>query len=460
MATKPQNNNFRINTIGFVGLGKLGLPVALSIENKGYKVAGYDINPEVYKYVTNRKIPYQEQGTPELLKKTKIKMLSSIDEVVRFSDIIFVPIQTPHDPRYEGVTRLPKKRIGFDYSHLKKGITDIAKAAKLQKKHITLVVISTVLPGTMKKEVRPLLNKFIHLCYNPFFIAMGTTREDFENPEFVLLGCDDELAIINKVKNFYATIHDKPVFETTIINAEMIKVIYNTYVSSKIAFINTVMEISHKMGANVDAVSDALSLATIRIISPKYMRGGMGDGGGCHPRDNIALSWLARELDLSYDYFEHIMIAREKQTEWLANLLFEKQKAVGLPIVILGKAFKKDINLTVGSPSLLLKNILKEKTSNYRMFDPLTDKEKFIPYKAIYFIGINHEVLKSFKFPIGSFVLDPWGIIKKVNGVEVIRIGRQGKKTRHTSSKKKSNHAPKRISAKRNGNKIPIVTRL
>ena len=98
-------------------------------------------------------------------------------------------------------------------------------------------------------------------------------------------------------------------------NAEAIKVAYNTYISMKIAYANTWMEICHKIpGTDVDQVTGALELATTRIMSPKYLTGGMGDGGGCHPRDNIALSWLARELDLSYDFFEHLMIARERQT--------------------------------------------------------------------------------------------------------------------------------------------------
>ena len=104
-------------------------------------------------------------------------------------------------------------------------------------------------------------------------------------------------------------------------------------------FINTMMEICHKTDANIDAISDSIALATKRIISPAYLRGGMGDGGGCHPRDNIALSWLARKLNISYDFFESIMLAREQQTEWLADLIMEHD----LPKVILRKIFQTGI---------------------------------------------------------------------------------------------------------------------
>ena len=80
--------------IGFCGMGKLGLPVALSIENKGHEICGYDINPEVKKYLEERKIPYQEEGTLELLKRTNLKWMDSIKDVVNFSDIIFCPVQS------------------------------------------------------------------------------------------------------------------------------------------------------------------------------------------------------------------------------------------------------------------------------------------------------------------------------------------------------------------------------
>jgi len=405
-----------------IGLGKLGLPVALSIENKGHEVMGYDINPQVAEYIKNRQIPYQEEGTPELLEKTNIK-LGTLEEVVEFADIIFVPIQTPHHEKFEGITRLPDERVDFDYTYLVKGMQSISRACTKDK---VVVIISTVLPGTVERYILPVISKHVKLCYNPFFIAMGTTRADFEYPEFVLLGCDD-LEISEYVTNFYRTIHDKPVFRTSIKNAELIKVIYNTFISTKIAFINTVMEVCDKTGCNVDVVSDAIALGTDRLISTKYLRGGMGDAGGCHPRDNIALSWLAREKHLSYDWFENIMIAREKQTEWLASLVKSVKDHFAMDVIILGEAYKKNINLTIGSSSTLLSNLLTEMGVEHSTFDPLTTP---LPFKAgtlrpaIYFIATNHDVFKEYEFESGSVVLDPWNIIKDQNGVIVRRIGR------------------------------------
>src|SRR3990167_6776164 len=214
--------------IAIVGCGRLGLPVALSIENKEHKVVGVDVNPEIATYLANKQVPYIEEGIDELIQKTNIKMVG-LNEAIEFADIIFVPIQTPSN--YDGDTRLPKEKSDYDYSFIKKGISDIAKSAQRLEKHITLIVISTVLPGTVEKHLKPLLNKYVHLAYQPFFVGVGSTRWDFEKPEFILLGCDEDFETLEKIKTFWRTITDAPFIETSIKNAELIKVVYNVYLS-------------------------------------------------------------------------------------------------------------------------------------------------------------------------------------------------------------------------------------
>ena len=407
--------------VGFVGLGKLGLPCALAIEARGHKVCGYDIDPRVKEILDSKQLPYREIWAQEHLDNSKIDFVS-LDHVVERSDVIFVPIQTPHDPLYEGTTRIPDTRVDFDYTWLVSGMRDLSAAIDRNGTDKVVIIISTVLPGTVDSMIRPVISDRVKLCYNPFFIAMGTTMRDFLNPEFVLFGVDDENAA-KAAESLYKTLHDRPFFKTSIKNAELIKVCYNTFIGMKIVFINTVMEICEKTGADVDAVSDALALANERIISDKYLRGGMGDGGGCHPRDNIALSWLARKLDLSHDFFEDLMVAREDQTEWFAELI----ENYDLPKFILGKAFKPETNLTVGSPAVLLKNILEERGISVTCYDPHVDldKPKFI--KAVYFIGTRHDVFATYNFPAGSVVLDPHRYIPDQDGVTVIRIGQSKK---------------------------------
>ena len=410
--------------IGFIGLGKLGLPCALAVESRGHKVVGYDPSEQVKEIVDTKKLQYQEQWAQKHLDESKIE-IKSVEEVVGESEIIFVPIQTPHDPLYEGITRLPDERVDFDYTYLKKGIKDLSEEIYYQQSKKVVIIISTVLPGTIRREIKPIIesNPYFKLCYNPFFIAMGTTMRDFLHPEFILFGNDDDWAL-KKTKKFYKTITHAPVFETTIENAELIKVTYNTFISTKLAFSNTVMEMCHKLpNTNCDDVMNALAMGTDRILAESYWSGGMGDGGGCHPRDNIALSWLSRELDLSHDWFENIMKQREKQTDWLCDLV--EEHCEDKKILILGKSFKSETNITTGSPSILLKNILEERGHKVSMWDPYVDTHKLFTGEEpmIYFIGTKHPDFTSYSYNQGSIIIDPWRYIPEQNNCEVIHIG-------------------------------------
>ena len=274
--------------VRFVGFGKLGLPSAPAIESKGHTVVGCDINPSVKEYVASRRIPCLEAGAPELPQSTRLEVLPLAD-VLRRPEIIFVPVQTPRDPLYEGTTRLSGTTADFDYTYLKDDCRSISAELDRLGEDRIIVIISAALPGIIEREIRPLLSGHAKLCYNPFFIAMGTPVYDFLNPGIVLFGVDDPCAIA-KAKEFYSTITDAPFHEMSIVNAELVKVNYNTFITMMINFANNLMEACHKLrgdgsDTDVDVVIDALADCGHRIISPAYMKGGMPDGGGrYHPR--------------------------------------------------------------------------------------------------------------------------------------------------------------------------------
>lgn len=416
--------------IGFVGLGKLGLPSALAIESKGHNIIGFDISDKVKEIIETKIIPYKEEGAQELLEKSNIKF-TSINEVLKNSEIIFVPVQTPHDPLYEGITKLPKTTADFNYDYLKSACKTISEELDKIGEDRIIIIISTVLPGTIEREIKPILSKHVKLCYNPFFIAMGTTVHDFLNPEIVLFGVDDKEAA-EKAKEFYRTITDVPFHEMSIVNAELVKVNYNTFITMKINFANNLMETCHKLrdsGADVDVVSDALFDCKKRIISPTYMRGGMPDSGGCHPRDNIALADFVKRNELSNDVYTEQMQIREHHIKWFADIL----KSHKLPIAILGKAYKPETNLTVGSSSIRLANELIEEKIDVKIWDPYVDRDnkdlknmlETIPH--IFFIGTKHEEFKNFNFPKGSTVIDPFRFIPDKEEVTITRLGQSTK---------------------------------
>ena len=410
--------------VGFVGLGKLGLPCAVAIDMHGHDVIGYDIQESL---MSKSPRPYRETGPDGIepfnpyLEKSNLRF-GNLQEVADFSDIIFLAVQTPHEEKFEGVTRIPDERIDFNYAYLKESVASLSKVIT---RDTTVVIISTVLPGTIRNEILPLANDHMKICYNPFFIAMGTTMRDFLNPEFILFGVHDEKAA-EQAEFFYKTLTNSRFYKTTVENAELIKVSYNTFIGMKIVFANTLMEICHKtLGTDVTEVTEALKLADRRLISTHYMDAGMGDGGGCHPRDNIAMSWLARKLDLSYDFFDSLMIARERQTDWLADLIMNEMNLHELPLVILGKSFKKETNITVGSPAVLLANILKEKNVEFDQYDPYVDQHELAMKKAIYFVATDHDEFDQISYPAGSVIIDPWGHVKPKPGVDLVSVGRQ-----------------------------------
>lgn len=418
--------------ISFVGLGKLGLPTAYTMAFKGHQVLGYDINMSRYTYELdtieagkNGEGSYTELFDENSETKNNLNFTGDMEECVMFGDIIFVAIQTPHKREFEGILPLTENREDFEYTHLVNCIRNISHILKKNNINKTVSIISTVLPGTIRREIFPIMEN-INLCYNPYFIAMGTVIRDFLYPEFILLGCVNDEAT-QKVVDFYGTITDSPVYKTTLENAEMIKVSYNTFIGTKIALANNIMELCDKLpNTNCDDVMNGLFMATNRLISTNYLRGGMGDGGGCHPRDNIALSWLSNKLDISYNFFDSIMTCREKQTEYFMKLIRKyKDQYPDLEVCILGKAFKPNTAICTGSPAVLLKNLCDINNVNVDVcYDPFVDNEEQLELtQRIYCLAVRHDAFKDYKFPSGSVVIDPFRYINRQDNVVLHQVG-------------------------------------
>jgi len=324
--------------IGFIGLGKLGMPCAEAISDKGFDVAGYDIVPK---------------------SSQKIKIRVSIADLVKDRDIVFVATPTPHEPGYDGRTPISDKEPkDFDYESVK---NVLAKCNKHMQSKQTLVLISTVLPGTVRRELAPLVSN-VKLIYNPYLIAMGTVAWDMLNPEMIMIGTRkgvyETAEKAKQLEAFYIQVCDNmPRIEFgTWEDVEAMKIFYNTFISNKIALVNMIQDVAVKLGnMNVDNVTNALGQSTQRIVSSKYMKAGMGDGGSCHPRDNIALRWLAKELGLGYDLFDSIMTARELQAENMAKAILKH----GTNVFFTSDSYKPHTDLTDGSYSLLVQHYVK-----------------------------------------------------------------------------------------------------
>jgi UDPglucose 6-dehydrogenase len=176
----------------------------------------------------------------------------------------------------------------------------------------------------------------------------------------------------------------------------------------------------------------------MRIMGPKYMTAGMGDAGACHPRDNIALRWLAKEYDIGYDLFDTVMHAREIQAKNLAMFLVDRAKQHSMPIVIHGKAYKPDVEYCIGSYSTLVGHYVKQAGHDVRYLDPLADDpaeviteltgpavilwahNRKITYE---YTGDQLDTLPYCDIRPGSIIVDPWRKLTSTPEVEVVHYG-------------------------------------
>ena len=371
--------------IGFIGLGKLGMPCAELIRKKGFHVAGYDV----------------ESKSSEL-----VEIRDSIEDLCRDRDIVFVATPTPHEQGYDGSEPTSHKEVkDFNYDSVKKVLE---KCNKYMSNTQSLVLVSTVLPGTIRRELAPLVTN-VKLLYNPYLIAMGTVAEDMINPEMIMIGTNKGVYATafkaQQLESFYNVICDgHPRIEFgTWEEVESMKIFYNTFISNKIALVNMIQDVAHKLGnIDVDKITQALAKSTKRIVSSAYMKAGMGDGGACHPRDNIALRWLAKDLGLGYDMFESIMTAREKQAETMALAILQYGKNIWFS----SDSYKSGTHLVDGSYSLLVQHYVVKHGGNLA-------NGIDTPVQVIVRV---HETDK-FEADESTIIFDPWRSYPKADNV-------------------------------------------
>jgi UDPglucose 6-dehydrogenase len=405
--------------IGFIGIGKLGLDCAEVFAEK-HEVRGYDIYPR----------------TSDSVK------VCDISEVVNESEWIFIAVPTPHAEGYDG--SVPSSHMtpkDFGHDAVIDAINKVNQHATSPKK---VVLISTVLPGTTRNKFVPLLDTKHQFVYNPYLIAMGSVKWDMVNPEMIMLGTEDGnlTGVAGELRDLYETImQNNPRYEIgTWDECEAIKIFYNTFISAKVGLVNMIQDFAMKIGhINVDVVTNALARSTMRIMGPKYMTAGMGDAGACHPRDNIALRWLAEEYDIGYDLFDTVMHAREIQAKNLALFLVDQAQRLSLPIVIHGKAYKPDVEYCIGSYSTLVGFYIREAGLPVVYVDPLADDRTgcldTIDGPAVFLWAHNRKITYEYtgntpdtqpycEIQPGSVIVDPWRKLPfDMTGIAVLHYG-------------------------------------
>jgi len=364
--------------ISMIGLGKLGLPVA-TVMSKHCSVVGYDVGPI----------------------HADFPLKATISGCIEDSNFIFVAVPTPHDKDYSGdkpTSQLPPK--DFDYSIVKDVLTKIARYKTPDQQ---VVLISTVMPGTVRREFSPIIPDII---YNPSLIALGSVAKDFTDPEMVIIGSDNNPKVSQLVE-FYKTICGENVHKMvgSWQDAEITKIFYNTYLVTKITLANTIHDVAQRVGdTNVDNITNGLMYCNRKVNGPLYFTAGLGLGGPCFPRDVIAMNWLAQDINMDYDFFGNIMGIRESQAQGLAKKLC----SYGLPVVILGQSYKPNVAFNEGSYTRLVGHYVSELGSELYYHDPLINIEHTGNEPSVYLISYHHDWLNDYNYIPNSIIVDPW----------------------------------------------------
>jgi UDPglucose 6-dehydrogenase len=299
-----------MKSVSLIGAGKLGLCFALNLDANGYDVTAVDLNEKYVDSVNNRSFNSDEQGVNEMLKDSKLKLTTSVDEALK-NDLIFVLVATPSLPNGE-----------YDHSQIERATDEILKFGKQEdKKH--LVICCTTMPGYCDSLQEKVKDFNYTVSYNPEFIAQGTILRDQVKPDMILIGEADAVAgdLIERV--YMDFVQNSPrVCRMTRTEAEITKIALNCFLTTKIAYANTVGDVSIASGCNPNVILEAIGSDS--RIGNKYLRYGFGFGGPCFPRDNRAFGifsksegvepYISRATDLANDDHIHQQIKHWQKT--------------------------------------------------------------------------------------------------------------------------------------------------
>jgi UDPglucose 6-dehydrogenase len=362
----------RVTTYSVIGLGKLGASMAAALAMRGNDVIGVDINARTVELVNAGHAPVHETDLERVLAThgARIRASTSHQDAILGSDITFVIVPTPSDSR--GAYSLQYATWAF---------AELGRALREKQDYHLVVLTSTVLPGSTRYGLLPVLEResgkqaglHFGMCYSPEFIALGSIMHDFLHPDFVLVGEFDRHSG-DMLEHAYRQIlpESPPAARMSLENAELAKVALNTFVTTKITFANMLSGICERLpGGDVDAVTRALGLD--RRIGPGYLTGALGYGGPCFPRDNIALSFLADALGARAD----LATTTDASNRGLVDSMVDRLSPLlrkGATAAVLGLAFKPASNVVEESQGLLLAKALDRAGMRVVAYDPLANE--------------------------------------------------------------------------------------
>ena len=382
--------------IAVIGLGFVGLSISSVLASKNYNVVGIDIDNQKCSDIRNGVLPLFEPDLENTLKiglKKKLTISNNFS-LINNCDMIFVSVGTPQ-----------KSNGAIELAMIKKATTTIGQIIRKSKKNPTIFIKSTVVPGTTQDVILPILEKTsgkkanidFGLISNPEFLQESNAIRDTKYPHAIILG-GKQTKYMKKAKMFFSKMHPNvPIVITNFQTAEMIKYANNSFLATKISFINQLSNICQNIpGTNIDDIAKIIGLDS--RIGKLFLNAGPGYGGACLPKDISALIKFSDKIGV-----KPILLNAVKKTnhEQMNNIISLMKKILGditaKRITILGTAFKPNTDDVRDSKSIeLIKKLLKNK-ANITIHDPkaIESTKKIFGEKIIYAKSIADALNKS-----------------------------------------------------------------
>lgn len=388
---------------------------------------GIDINAKSVADLNNGVAPVNEPGLQELIDEagSRLRATTEVSVALRDSEVSYLIVPTPSNN--EGV---------FTNQYVIQALCDIGEELRKSDRRHTVVICSTVMPGSCHGELTTALERSsgkivgegIGLVYSPEFIALGSVVKNMHFPDVILIGESDAESGAIVEKNTLSVARNTPsVQRMNMVNAEIVKLSINTFVTTKISFANMLSEICDGMpGADVDVVTEAVGSDS--RIGTKYLKGALGYGGPCFPRDNIALTRLADSLGVDATIAQATDAVNDRQSKRILELV-SKMTEPGATVAILGLSYKPDTSVCEMSQGVEIANLLLAAGFIVVAHDPQADHSTAPDLDArVQFISdLDGAVTQASSVVLttawpefqsltreqlhGKFVVDAWGIL-------------------------------------------------
>jgi GDP-mannose 6-dehydrogenase len=406
------------------GLGYVGCVSAACFAQEGHEVLGVDVSSVKVEIINNGQSPIIESGIGELIGEMvaegRLRATTASAEAIRDTEISLVCVGTPSNPNGS-----------LDLTYIKRVCQEIGAALEAKSERHTVVMRSTMLPGTIETVVIPTLEVYsgkkagrdFCVCINPEFLREGTSVKDFYSPPFTLIGAEDEeTAMI--VRRLYSRV-DAPCLIVGIKAAEMVKYACNCFHALKVSFANEIGNVCKELGIDSHEVMNVFCHDTKLNLSPYYLKPGFAFGGSCLPKDLRAIIYKAKELDVDVPLLSCVLQSNRQQVERAVEMVLRTgRKRIG----VLGFSFKAGTDDLRESPMVALIETLIGKGMQLAIYDRDVNLARLF--------GANKEYIER-EIPHVSQLMRE-NIEEVLEHAEVLIIGNKAEEFRQAATKFRS----------------------